>query len=58
MISFAIGKYHSDSSVENGNGQERGLKEPDDEEATTAALERWWHRSPAVQLPSVQQNSD
>lgn len=31
MISFAIGKYRSDSSVENGSGQERGLTEPDDE---------------------------
>ena len=58
MIGFAVGRHHSDSSVENGSGQERGLKEPDDEEATTAALERWWRRSPAVQLPSVQQNSD
>lgn len=57
MISFAIGKYHSDSSVESGSGQERGLKEPDDE-ATPAALERWGHRSSAVRLPSIQQNSD
>ena len=31
MISFAIGNYHSDSSVENGNGRERGFKEPDGE---------------------------